>query len=404
VQEFEGKWSRRPIPCTPALSACTNLPPWLRRRPRTKGSLRHVTTPKIAPSTLSTALGKIPIKTVLPVMPLSDLEATSKCGACILSEQSLSDPRFELPLKQAHERQWHAENTEESDCDEDDKHSAISSGSKVFDKHEDDKESVASKHLDLEVSADVQEFEGKWSRRPIPCTPALSACTNLPPWLRRRPRTKGSLRHVTTPKIAPSTLSTALGKIPIKTVLPVMPLSDLEATSKCGACILSEQSLSEQPSIQSEVVGTDSYAAVVSSPQGGPSNSSLHAAVQNKTTTTSFRRAVPVVASFTSDVRQSKGHAVVVSEPINKRKYSGRVSWFRGSYGWVRCEEIAAKYSGLDAFLHINDCDFKPIQGNEVEFRLAMDDTGNPKAVQAQQARPHDVINARDWFALKQRR
>lgn len=111
-----------------------------------------------------------------------------------------------------------------------------------------------------------------------------------------------------------------------------------------------------------------------------------------------------MVASFTSDVRQSKGHAVVVSEPINKRKYSGRVSWFRGSYGWVRCEKIAATYNGLDAFLHINDCDFKPIQGDEVEFRLAMDDKGNPKAVQVQQVKIHDVINARDWYALKQRR
>jgi cold shock CspA family protein len=148
-------------------------------------------------------------------------------------------------------------------------------------------------------------------------------------------------------------------------------------------------------------IGTVSYAAVVTSAQVGPISSSHHAAVQDKTTTTNLRKAVPEVASSASD---SKRHAVVVCKPINKRKYTGRVSWFRGSYGWVHCAEISAKYNGLDAFLHINDCDFKPFQGHEVEFRLATDEKGHPKAVQAQQAKAREVINARDWFALKQRR
>merc|ERR1712039_639486 len=161
--------------------------------------------------------------------------------------------------------------------------------------------------------------------------------------------------------------------------------------------------LCEQPGNQPRVNATASYAAVVTSAQARPSNSSHHVAGEDKTSTTDFRRPVTEVTSFTSNVGQSKGHAVVASEPINKRRYTGRVSWFRGSYGWVYCEEIRAKYSGMDAFLHINDIDFKPSQGDEVEFRLALDNKGNPKAVKAQQAKTREVINARDWFALKQR-
>merc|ERR1711972_527865 len=162
--------------------------------------------------------------------------------------------------------------------------------------------------------------------------------------------------------------------------------------------------VSEQPGTQPRVYATSSSAAVVTSARARPSNSSQHVADRDKTTTTDSRKAVPEVVSSTSNVGQFKGHAVVVCELINKRRYIGRVSWFRGSYGWVYCEEITAKYSGLDAFLHINDCDFKPSQGDEVEFRLALDNKGNPKAVKAQQAKAREVINARDWFALKQRR
>lgn len=114
--------------------------------------------------------------------------------------------------------------------------------------------------------------------------------------------------------------------------------------------------------------------------------------------------AAPVETSLASVARQPRGLTVVASEPINKGKYTGRVSWFRGSYGWVDCAEITTQYNGLHAFLHSNDCDFKPRQGDEVEFLLALDNKGNPKAVNAKQAKAPQVINARDWFALKQKR
>merc|ERR1711972_390721 len=206
---------------------------------------------------------------------------------------------------------------------------------------------------------------------------------------------------VATTKISPSALSTGVGKVPSRDSLShdVSKRSHPEANLHRESKILSEQ-LGNQPRVHT----TSSSAAVVTSARARPSNSSQHVADRDKTTTTDSRKPVPEVVSSTSNVGQSKGHAVVVSEPIDKRKYIGRVSWFRGSHGWVRCEEIAANYGGLDAFVHNNDCDVKPSQGDEVEFRLALDNRGNPKAVKVQQAKAREVIDARDWFALRQRR
>merc|ERR1711972_843825 len=204
-----------------------------------------------------------------------------------------------------------------------------------------------------------------------------------------------------TTKISPSALSTGVGKVPSRDSLS----HDVSRRSHPEANLHREgKILSEQPGIQPRVHATSSSAAVVTSARARPSNSSQHVADRNKTTTNDSRKPVPEVVSSTSNVGESKGHAVVVCEPIDKRRYVGHVSWFRGSYGWVRCKEIAEKYNGADAFLHFNDCDVKPSLGDEVEFRLALDNKGNPKAVKVQQAQVREVIDARDWFALRQRR
>jgi len=95
----------------------------------------------------------------------------------------------------------------------------------------------------------------------------------------------------------------------------------------------------------------------------------------------------------------SRGKCVIVSQPISKTLYRGQVKWFRGTFGWVECAEVAAMHSGSDAYLHINDCTFRPRLGDKVCFRLALGENGHPKAVQASASKEPEIINARDWFA-----
>lgn len=64
-------------------------------------------------------------------------------------------------------------------------------------------------------------------------------------------------------------------------------------------------------------------------------------------------------------------------------RYHGIVKWFRGSYGWIVCKDVAKKYRGSDVFLHKFDCDSVPKLGDPVSFRFTLDDKGNPKAVEA---------------------
>jgi cold shock CspA family protein len=86
--------------------------------------------------------------------------------------------------------------------------------------------------------------------------------------------------------------------------------------------------------------------------------------------------------------------------------FQGKVKWFRGSFGWIDSTEAKNAYSGSDVFLHVSDCDFKPRQGDEIEFHVDFDDRGNPKAVRATQKRTLNIsrssiemINGRDYFA-----
>jgi cold shock CspA family protein len=101
--------------------------------------------------------------------------------------------------------------------------------------------------------------------------------------------------------------------------------------------------------------------------------------------------------------------APTCQETILSGPHKGIVKWFRGSYGWVDCAEVKAKYSDCDIFLHMNDCDFKPRQGDAVDFFVAPGDMGNPKAVRVTQAKAVqmakekavEMTNGRDYFAAR---
>jgi len=78
---------------------------------------------------------------------------------------------------------------------------------------------------------------------------------------------------------------------------------------------------------------------------------------------------------------QARGRTVIVSAPVSAKQYQGYVKYFRGTFGWVECGEVAKIFPNCDVFVHINDCDFRPRQWDKVCFQLAEDDQGKPKAV-----------------------
>jgi len=241
----------------------------------------------------------------------------------------------------------------------------------------------------------------EWSRRCIPHTADLPVRTVQPPWLGRHPQNGQSARPVASCKIAPSAGRTTVGKVPKRSSSPrdTSWSPQPEVTSGRKGDILTDQ-----PSIPPRVAGTTSYAAVVTSYQASSNNVSHHTSGQGKIASVNSPHAAPVATSFVPNVGQSRGRTDVAPEPIDKKRYTGRVSWFRGSFGWVDCAEITTKYNGVHTFLHKNDCDIKPTLGDEVEFRLALDDMGNPKAVSAKKVKAVEPMNARDWFSLKRRR
>merc|ERR1712087_265007 len=105
--------------------------------------------------------------------------------------------------------------------------------------------------------------------------------------------------------------------------------------------------------------------------------------------------------------RQTRGKTVICTAPISHGKYTGRITWFRGTFGWVDCDEVQAKHDGRQVFLHWNDCTFDcPKQWDEIDFQVAYDSQGNPKAVNATRHRADEPeqINARDWFELRKKR
>jgi hypothetical protein len=103
----------------------------------------------------------------------------------------------------------------------------------------------------------------------------------------------------------------------------------------------------------------------------------------------------------------SQKKRVIVSRPVDAKRYQGVVSWFRGSYGWLQSPEVAARYQNRVIFLHVNDCDSKPRQGDKLSFQVSDDvkpefRNQQVKAVCARQVHDEACINARDF--IQQRR
>lgn len=83
--------------------------------------------------------------------------------------------------------------------------------------------------------------------------------------------------------------------------------------------------------------------------------------------------------------------AALPETPLDSTLYDGWVTWSRGSMAWLCCEALASTYPlrsvgrgpGCNVFLHRNDCTVMPKQYARVSFRLTLDASGNPKAIQA---------------------
>jgi len=99
----------------------------------------------------------------------------------------------------------------------------------------------------------------------------------------------------------------------------------------------------------------------------------------------------------------------------SKKRYEGTVKYFRGSFGWIQCPEISAKYSGHDIFLHKQDCINKvgdsheqPKQWDKITFQLSTDMNGNPKAIKARiqvdTTKNIGTIDPRDFFRQRKER
>merc|ERR1712151_957077 len=78
--------------------------------------------------------------------------------------------------------------------------------------------------------------------------------------------------------------------------------------------------------------------------------------------------------------------------------YIGVVKHFKGSFGFLICEELQARFPGQDVFLLKSDCCAGgPRVGDRMQFRLVISD-GNPKAVQARLAEEEKTSKlAAEW-------
>jgi hypothetical protein len=89
------------------------------------------------------------------------------------------------------------------------------------------------------------------------------------------------------------------------------------------------------------------------------------------------------------------------------RRFQGVVKFFKGSFGWVTCQEVAVLYEGRDTFVHKGDCDTNLRRGDAISFSLTVDASGNPKALDLRKEVPFQPVlppdtpvveSAHEWF------
>merc|ERR1739845_295021 len=99
-------------------------------------------------------------------------------------------------------------------------------------------------------------------------------------------------------------------------------------------------------------------------------------------------KCLPVAEVPASSCTTEVGDALP-AEPSLKR-YHGVVKYWRGSFGWITSPEVADMYPAMDVFMHKKDCESVPKRFCNVSFLLALDEKGNPKAVEARVEDVHE--------------
>jgi len=203
-------------------------------------------------------------------------------------------------------------------------------------------------------------------------TQAKSAADVLPPWLARRHRPRHSGQKVAASETEPRK--------------EVEPFSREEASLEVSTA--ARQVASKEVAAVAKIRGAD--VALEDKEHAATKGSSMEA------------REVDGV--LPADLTQGTSKAPIVLAPVNKKVYQGDVKYFRGSYGWIVCQAVGVDYPGQDIMVHKNDCNFKPEPwrpllkpGDQVRFRLALNNQGNPQAVNVSKAST-EMINAKDWF------
>jgi len=122
---------------------------------------------------------------------------------------------------------------------------------------------------------------------------------------------------------------------------------------------------------------------------------SAHETVTNQPASAKKESAAP------NQTASAKLQPASAKSSVKRRRYKGTVKYFRGSFGWVVCEEIALQYAGADVFIHKLDCDTLPKHGETVTFVLDIDFKGDPKGIEVKIPQEPTMINARDWFSQR---
>jgi hypothetical protein len=230
-----------------------------------------------------------------------------------------------------------------------------------------------------------------WSRRPAPCTVDTSAPRVLPPWLQKCSRRSRRYEPVTSSHGEPRVV---FGHGSDAAETNHQRADNESHASGSSPCVVSIAASDDIPV---------ALARICQDTQSTDRNRNCSKA-DRQTHVSSSSPCVVVCKSMSIAETAPKCQETILSGP-----HKGFVKWFRGSYGWVDCAGVTTKYNDCDIFLHVNDCDFRPRQGDTVEFFVAPGDMGNPKAVRVTQAKAvemtqvkaAEIINGRDYFAAR---